>query len=141
MQKPIIYLAAPFGKKLEMREKREQLVSRGCDVQARWIDEDLFTSDTVPSQLGEAPSVEYLRTYAEIDFEDAKACDLFIVLPGVGAGHHAEMGIALALGKKCVVVGEKNCIFHHLPQVIHYPTWDDLLAHIDEDIALDHYIG
>lgn len=126
----VVYLAAPFGRKLEMREKRDELWKLKQEVRARWIDEDIFTSDTTPSSVGEAPSSEYLGTYAEIDFEDAKGCNTFIVFPGVGAGHHTEMGVALRQGSQVIVIGQKNNIFHYLPWVEHYATWENFLENL-----------
>ncbi len=126
----VIYLAAPFGQKLEMREKRDFLVSIGHTVNSRWVDEDIFSSDTAPSNTGEAPSPEYLRTFAEIDYEDAASCNTFIVFPGLGAGHHTEMGIALRQGSRIIVIGKKNNIFHYLPHVEHFASWEDFLSEL-----------
>ena len=132
MRKPNIYLAGPFGTKIEMRQRRSALLARGFTVNARWIDEDQFTSDSKPSDVGEAPSADYLRQYAEIDLADAKACDWFVVFPGQGAGHHTELGVALALNKPIIVIGPKNNIFHYLPDVYHLDTWADFLTELEE---------
>ncbi len=130
--KPQVYLAGPFADKLLFRERRDVLTGLGFNVVARWVDEDQFTSDTVPSQTGEAPSSEYLAEWAVKDYEDAAACEVFITLPGKGAGHHSELGIALHNGATIIVAGDKNNVFHYLPDVIHLPNWDALIEYLLE---------
>ena len=38
-------------------------------------------------------------------------------------GRHAEFGIALALGKRVIVIGPRENVFHALPAVERYESW------------------
>lgn len=42
-------------------------------------------------------------------------------------GRHVEFGGALALGKRLIVIGHRENIFHCLPQVEFFGCWEDAL--------------
>jgi hypothetical protein len=47
------------------------------------------------------------------------------------AGRHVEFGYALAREKRMIVVGDvKENIFHYLPQVKHFATFEEALAYL-----------
>lgn len=49
----------------------------------------------------------------------------FTPLDGSGrGGRHVELGYALALDKSIWLVGRREHIFHSLPQVKHFDSWD-----------------
>lgn len=43
-------------------------------------------------------------------------------------GRHVEFGMALALAKRCIVIGPRENVFHLLPQVEQYDSWEQYLA-------------
>lgn len=43
-------------------------------------------------------------------------------------GRHVEFGMALAWGLRLIVIGQRENVFHCLPQVERYDTWDDFLS-------------
>jgi hypothetical protein len=45
-------------------------------------------------------------------------------------GRHVEFGIAVALGHRLMVVGPRETVFHHLPEVEHFDTWEECVAKI-----------
>ena len=62
------------------------------------------------------------RNLGLIDQEDVLAADALVCFtepPGDGGsgGRHVELGMALALGRRVIVVGRREHIFHHLPEV------------------------
>ena len=63
--------------------------------------------------------------------DDVAAADAVVCFlePGGGGngGRHVEFGMALAWGKRTIVVGEPEHLFHTLPSVRVYPTWADAL--------------
>ena len=69
--------------------------------------------------------------FAQEDFEDVAAADTVVCFlePGGGGsgGRHVEFGMALAWGKRTIVVGEPEHLFHTLPSVEAYPTWPQAL--------------
>lgn len=55
-------------------------------------------------------------------------------------GRHVEIGVALMLASGCcgwthrvIVVGHRENVFHSLPEVEFYPTWDECLAVLREE--------
>ena len=72
-------------------------------------------------------SVEAKRSererFAREDFEDIMNADAVISFTEVPrttksrGGRHVEFGIALAAGKKCIIVGPRENVFHCLPWV------------------------
>ena len=118
-----IYLAARYRRIEEMRRCAQDLAALGHQVTSRWIRGDH------KSQGGlDHPSWVEI---AEQDVEDVASADAvisFLEPQGGGAGgRHAEFGMALARGKRTVVVGRPEHLFHTLPAVEVYPTWPEVL--------------
>lgn len=128
-----IYLAAQFARRAELCEYRKQLIALGHDVQARWLDETGSEAMTEDAQ----------REWALRDIDDCTAADCLIAFteePGCGpsrGGRHVELGLAIAMMKKILIIGPKENIFCHLPNVlqIDYPAIETglvLLNLVDE---------
>ncbi len=97
-------------------------MGRGFVVTSRWVfggEEGKLWADIAVLDL--------------LDLKDADVC-LSITQPhgspNKGGGRHVEFGYALAMGKRCVLVGEREVVFHHLPGVECYPTFEEALAAI-----------
>ena len=137
-----IYLAARYFRRLELCGYREQLRAAGYDVQARWLDGEHQISDTgqpigdsgeamVEATGGSGDNGAALRArFAQDDYEDVTGADVVISFtepprakPNRG-GRHVEFGLALACGAECIVVGFRENLFHWLPQVRFYDTWE-----------------
>jgi len=129
-----VYLAARYGRRLELLEYARQLEQRGIAVTSQLLSEDS------PSEAEAFCRCGPLR-WALQGLEDVTAADTLILFseppaePVAGAergGRHVEFGIALALGMRCVVVGPRENVFHHLdaagsllPSVEVYATWEE----------------
>jgi len=106
---PRVYIAALFSRRAEMEERANLLTRCGFDVVARWVygGEDGLTREQI----------------ALLDIEDVDKADIVVsfthphgtVTPG--GGRHVEFGYALAKGKKVVLIGDRENIFHHHPAV------------------------
>lgn len=133
-----IYLAARYSRNEEMRGIRDRLVSLGHTVTSRWIDlhidagtklEESFT----PEYL--AKETEFCATYGQHDIDDIVSADAvfsFTSSNGGGkGGRHVEFGLALGLGKRCIIVGPRENIFHTLPYIKVYPTIEALFTDLD----------
>lgn len=122
-----VYLAARYSRNPEMRQYAEDLRTLGYDVQAEWI------TGAHDSATDEAAAL--------IDYREVAAADLVISFtepPGPvngrgRGGRHVEFGLALGLGKRVVVVGYRENVFHHLPAVEFFPTWYDAIAHLAKE--------
>lgn len=133
-----IYLASRYSRHEEMRRARSVLESNGHIVTSRWIDhhrdrnavigripeEASFTRE----KLSEDPS--FCSSYALDDFEDILSCDILLSFNGGGrnGGRHVEFGLAYASGKRVVIIGERENVFHCLEGVGCYPSLEELLS-------------
>lgn len=132
-----VYLAARYSRRDEMRGVAAEARRLGHAVTSRWLDTDWLAEGQVRSI---AAPPEYREKYALIDHEDVQAADLvanFTEPPGSGGrgGRHVEFGLAVAWGKRLVVVGHRENLFHHLPAVVFCPDAEALLALLRDEAA------
>ncbi len=127
---PEIYLAARYSRAEEMRQVRQDLAALGLFVTSRWIDGQ---HELTPEGSAEAHEADRTR-FAQEDRRDLYAAHWVISfseeprMTKTRGGRHVELGLALALGKRAIVVGHRENVFHHLPEVEFYPTWIEALA-------------
>lgn len=126
-----VYLAARYSRREELNGYAAQLRELGCVVTSRWLDGDHQVDDRGLST--EAEASERVRFACEdwSDLEDADWCISFTESPRSAnsrGGRHVEFGAALALGKRCVVVGPRENVFHCIPQVEVFPDWTIFLG-------------
>ena len=128
-----LYLAAQYSWKDQIKGYAKELEAAGYEITSTWLHERKGAS-TELTQL----SNRFLREHAAIDLRDIEAADA-VVFFSVGpteltkrGGRHVEFGLAYALGKKIVVCGPKENIFHYLDDVIHFNNFEDLLKAVKE---------
>jgi len=117
-----IYLSSRYARREELVEYRRQLQDLGHIVQARWLNGD----HQYDQFSNEGFAVEDLE-----DVIAAELCISFTEGPRYKAnrgGRHVEYGIALANKARVMVVGYRENIFHWLPFVEFYPTWEEALS-------------
>lgn len=127
----LIYLAARYSRHVELQAYAADLVAAGHIVTSRWIlgDHELRSD-------GQSDADEWAVRWAQEDWDDLMAADAvisFTEAPGlvVGrarGGRHVEFGAALAVGKRCVIVGHRENVFHFLPGVEFALDWPTALA-------------
>lgn len=123
-----IYLAARYSRREEMLANARILNAIGHWVTSRWINGEHEMHD-------DRPAPELARQFAEDDIADLEAADLVVAFteePGAKkgrarGGRHVELGYALGMGKQVVVVGHRENVFCHLPQVIHFEDFKRLV--------------
>lgn len=128
-----VYLASRFGRQDEMKQHRERLRSLGFDVVSRWLDEEWS------SARGHSVTAEDKRTWAGYDHDDVRSCDVMVNFTEAENSHgrggrHVEMGMAIAWGKRTIVVGHRENVFHHLPQVEFCETFDQAVELLRKDM-------
>jgi nucleoside 2-deoxyribosyltransferase len=114
-----IYLAAPFGDREKMELVAIALQSRGFHIAARWVfgGESGLTREDI----------------AKLDLDDVDAADAVVSFTfprgtlSSGGGRHVEFGYGLARGKRMIVIGHRENVFHHFPGVEVYPTLESWL--------------
>lgn len=131
-----IYLAARYSAHPEMRGVRDVLqAGLGHEVTSRWIDchPDVvgdFTSSFTVDTLAERP--HDCAPLGQHDLDDLDAADCVISFAGEGGkgGRHVEFGYGLAKGKRMILVGPRENVFHTLAEVEHFDDWWHLVRRL-----------
>lgn len=125
------YLAAQFSWKENIASKKKQLEELGHTVTSTWTDEVAAAN----CSLKDFPP-DYHEKMALRDFEEIEAAEA-IVLFSVDAdtltrrgGRHVEFGYAAGRGKTLYVIGPKENIFHHIPGVHQFDTWEQFVGSV-----------
>lgn len=131
-----VYLAARYGRRLEMVERACELKAAGYVSSATWLDGTHETLDESPGWGGRAAE------FAKVDLEDIERSDWLVMFaddPGMVSrgGRHVELGYALALRRhggrpSVVIIGEPECVFHWADEVMRFPTWRAFLGALVE---------
>jgi hypothetical protein len=120
-----IYLATRYARHAEMRAARDALRDLGHTVTSRWVDQHggHVLESFAAERLNSDPA--HCAAYAKADLDDLAAADVVVSFTTTGGGgkggRHWEMGWAHAAGKRLVLVGPREHVFHTLPEVEHYP--------------------
>jgi len=119
-----VYLAARYARRKEMLAIRRVLEAAGHRVTARWV---LGLHDTAAGMSDQDAALEDL-----VDLERADVCVSFTEAGDVAGrargGRHVEFGWALARGKRVIVYGPRENVFHHHPRVEVVSSIVDLLG-------------
>lgn len=112
-----MYLAARYITKDKIKSYAEKLITEGHEITSSWLSPEDDQSDGAAA----------LRDL--IDIQEADALVSFTEEPSIGyntGGRHVEFGAAWVWGKKLIIVGPKENIFHHLEGVIQVKNFDEL---------------
>lgn len=138
----IAYLAARYGRIEEMRQYREELRAIGVVVFSSWLDGavDANEADATTSQR---------VMWAQDNLADLGLADTIIAFsepegaPGASrGGRHVEFGYALAMRRlrheawtpQLYVVGPPENIYHSLPDVRQFETWQECRRCLAEQV-------
>lgn len=131
-----IYLAARYSRREEMLTYAKDLENLGHTVISRWI----TGCHEIP---GKSESIGDRNTYtteerahfATEDLQDLLHSSCIIAFteeenaPSNRGGRHVEFGYAIGKNLELYVVGPKENVFHCLPNVKAFNTWQDFLKH------------
>jgi hypothetical protein len=127
-----VYIAGQYARRDELRIYQHSFLGRNIHVTSRWLMEDAALNHSLTEF-----DPEWKRLTALKDYWDIQRADTLIFFaeepeqqPRRG-GRHVEFGMALALGKKVLVVGGEENIFHYMPQVKHYSSFEQLIGELD----------
>ena len=133
-----IYLCARYSRRDELRAVAAEAEQLGHTITSRWLNTKWEHKD---DQGSSAAPPEYRERHAVEDLEDVLACDLLIAFTesprsGGRGGRHVEFGAALAAGKRLLVIGPYENLFHHHPRVRRVATLGDLELLLGRDGGL-----
>jgi hypothetical protein len=126
-----VYLASAYQTRPVIKGFAEELDCIGMQCTSRWLDE---TVEIAPGTTGPATDLEegQVRGHVLDDFEDIRSADVLVLFTESvtgekgGGGRHVETGYALAKGKKVIVVGDPENVFHRgAPQCTVVPNWHE----------------
>jgi len=151
-----VYLASWFESKEERKKERQTLLDAGIECTASWLDEKPFSETQEYSENDankNAAFAKFLAATADLDVADAVRADVVVCFTtdrnltdrAHTGGRHFESGIAygvmlvgLALRMmgspswirpiRLITVGPKENVFHHLPRILNFPTWEEALV-------------
>lgn len=124
-----IYLAAAFSRRDELKAYRDKLVADGHTVTSSWLDCEWGSQGYASTHC----PPDQRAAWVQRDLGDIDSCDTVISFTepvgstgGRRGGRHVEFGYALALGKRLILVGEPENLFHHHPSVIAVGSFMDV---------------
>lgn len=166
-----IYLASRYSRRLELCRYRDQLQALGFRVTSRWLNGEHQISDSgqpigehgerlVEGDDGSMSEVAAILrlSFAREDVADVLQSNIVINFtepPRSNAsrgGRHVEFGLALGLNlqaaryglgwrTRLVVIGYRENLFHWLPEVEFFPTWEACLKSLSGECHDDHGNG
>ena len=122
-----IYLAARYSRRKELCEYRTELEKDGHEITGRWLN----GHHQVPDEgLPAEANAELREAFAKEDWSDLMAAECCIAFTepqhsvNSRGGRHVEFGAALASGHRCIVVGPRENVFHCLPFVSVFDSFE-----------------
>jgi len=112
-----VYIAAPYPWRDSAIGQMRALEQAGFEVTSTWLRQIDVEADA----------------YARLDLSDVARADVLVAInppeweKGGTGGRHVELGYALALHKRVVLVGNASNIFHHLNDIVRVPTCYELI--------------
>jgi hypothetical protein len=128
---PRVYIAARFSRRPECNQLGHVLKARGCTITSRWSKPEC--DHVLPTGLSRQAEDSERQRFAREDVEDVRAADWTISLmeeprSNTRGGRHIEFGLALALGHRLTIIGPRETVFYHLPNVEHFDTVEAFVA-------------
>lgn len=132
-----IYLASRYSRRDELRVIADELRGLGHTITSRWLDTTWEEKERDSQVYSSAAPPEYREKHSVEDLDDVLAADTFVAFTeepryGGRGGRHIEMGAALAVGKRIIVVGPRENLFYHHPRVLHFASTEDMMQAVFE---------
>lgn len=133
-----IYLAARYSRREELVGYAEELRQAGHIITSRWLCGQ--HEHKGPEAL---TPLEHRELWALGNNEDILSADCVVSFteledsPYGRGGRHVEFGMAMATGRRLVVVGHRENIFHCMRFVTFCPTWEEAKERIAEIAAVE----
>ena len=123
-----VYLASHYSRKEEIRAAVKDCESLGIKLTSTWHKERRSPTGSMKDD-----SETFLRVTAKRDFRELKSASCLVLFSLDGdtlftrGGHCVELGMALSLRKRIVLVGPRQNVFCYLPGIKKFKTWEKAL--------------
>ena len=121
-----VYLAGRYSRRLELDSYAQQLRERGWELTSQWLtglEDDMDLEDIAVQDMWDVKEADVLIAFTEpLEPRETRG------------GRHVELGMALAWGKPIVVVGPRENVFCHLPDVQQVDQWSGEVLDLMEEI-------
>ena len=128
-----VYLASRYARREEMEKYARRLQKLGVEIVSRWVwgshslsladGQDLNISDPRNGKLAREDREDVLEAGIVLNFTES---DLF-----PRGSRQTEFGMAYESYKICVIVGPFENLFHHLPGVLKFETFEEVIQNWD----------
>lgn len=132
-----IYIAGRFEDQFMLRDVSYMLIMQKHEIVSTW----LWSTD--PYETDKEKAAIALK-----DYRDIIACNTLVLYSHLGEplptrqAHSTELGLALAMGKRVILVGVKtDNVFHHLPSIEYCSTWGDLMKLLQQDCIKEELVS
>jgi nucleoside 2-deoxyribosyltransferase len=122
-----VYVASSFKTADYVRWLRERLEDY-VNITSSWCEEQPL----LPNDYREQPQEARFR--ANEDYLDIERSDIVAVFTheeSTTGGLHVELGMAIALKKRVIIVGPKTNVFHYMNVIEHYPSVEGFINRIE----------
>lgn len=125
------YIAARFSRRPECNQLAHELQALGHTITSRWVKPD--SDHVAPTGLSQQAADAERQRFALEDLLDVQECDAVVSLMeeprnNSRGGRHVEFGVGLGMGKALYIIGPRETVFHHLPEVKHFDSVREFLA-------------
>jgi hypothetical protein len=118
-----LYLAGRYQTKDILADIAEALRNKGHHVTSSWLNQiDTNMEEAATRDMQDVREADYLVSFTEKSEVGYNT-----------GGRHAEFGAAWVWGKKLLLVGPRENIFHHLPGVVQLNSVVELLEYLDKE--------
>jgi hypothetical protein len=126
-----MYLAAAYSRRLELYEYAKRLEDNGFWVNARWV----LEGHDIPEGTSDKEAARLRAKWAQEDWDDINKSTMVVSFTDgtldyqsrKRGGRHVEFGIGLASDKEMVLIGPRENVFHHLPEVKQFADFEKFL--------------
>ena len=131
-----IYLSAAYSHREKMEKYALLLEEQGHSITSKWVHGD---HDLVPwkyrqhwtTDIGTPDGVDpHAQPIAIQDYDELKEANTLIFFsqkpsnPAPRGSRHVEFGMAYSLGIEILVIGPRENLFHTMPEIRHWTTWE-----------------
>lgn len=137
-----VYLAAPYAARDTIRSYADELRQIGIKVNSSWLNEQHEINEGTKG-AATALTDEQVSQHAQADIREVRESDLLVLFTAAtvgmpdakSGGRHVETGVALALRKPVLVVGEPENVFHRTHDVFVFADWHAALIDLARRFA------